>query len=91
MYCVHLCPNPPALPVAREEYHWLPVAGNQVLLIHPDCHHCGQPSTRLPHVLAGEAVGTTVATALAAFGVVESDTLLHAMLKVAPSWAQAWP
>lgn len=91
MYCVHLCPNPPELPVAREEYHWLPVGGNQVLLIHPDCHKCGQAATRLPHVLSEGEVGDAVATALSAYGVSASDTLLQAMLKVAPHWPKAWP
>lgn len=91
MYCVHLCPNPPVLPVANQSYHWLDVAGGQVLLVHADCHKCEQPSTRLPHPLDSGPVGDAVAAALVAYGVVATDTLLEAMFKVAPTWAQAWP
>lgn len=91
MYCVHLCPNPPQLPVAPEACQWLDVDNGKVLLIHPDCHVCHQPGTRLPHILHPGAVGTVVAVALAQFGVEQGDTLLQAMLKVAPTWAAAWP
>ena len=91
MYCVHLCPNPPELPIAGEEYHWLPVADGKVLLIHPDCHACRQGATRLPHVLHDAQVGTEVALALAAFNVLATDTMCQAMLKVAPHWPRAWP
>lgn len=91
MYCVHLCPNPPELPVAGEEYHWLPVADGKVLLIHPDCHKCRQPVTRLPHVLHEDVVGDAMASALVDYGVKKNDTMLQAMFKVAPHWPVAWP
>lgn len=91
MYCVHLCPTPIAHPVASEEYHWLDVAGGQALLVHPHCHRCQQGATRLSHPLQDEPVGATVAAALVDHGVVETDTLVQAMMKVAPTWPQAWP
>ena len=91
MYCVHLCPDPPVLPVSRDACHWLNVAGGNVLLVHGDCHRCQQPATRLPHPMQNRAVGATVAAALAAYGVVATDTLVDAMMKVAPTWSPAWP
>lgn len=91
MYCVHLCPASIAHPVADEPYHWLDVADGQVLLVHPNCHRCQQADTRLPHALTPGPVGATVASALVAHGVVATDTLLEAMMKVAPTWPQAWP
>lgn len=91
MYCVHLCPSPPDHPVAQEPYHWLDVAGGQTLVVHANCHRCSQDGTRMPHVLDAGQVGDTVAAALSAYGVTATDTLLQAMMKVAPSWPQAWP
>lgn len=91
MYCVHLCPSPPDLPVAKDPCHWLEVANGQVLLVHANCHLCQQAHTRLPHPLTTGPVGATVASALASFGVVSTDTLVQAMMKVAPTWPQAWP
>lgn len=91
MYCVHLCPSTPDHPVAQEVYHWLDVAKGQTLVVHANCHKCAQDKTRLPHVLGDGPVGSDVAAALAAYGVTATDTLLGAMMKVAPTWPQAWP
>lgn len=92
MYCVHLCPSsPPVHPVAKESYHWLDVDGGQTLVVHGNCHQCAQDDTRLPHVLGPGPVGNAVASALAAYGVVATDTLVQAMMKVGPHWPPAWP
>lgn len=91
MYCVHLSPSPPTPPALREDYHWLDVAGGMALVVHANCHQCADPSTRLPHVLGPGIVGPTVASALASHGVLATDTLLQAMMKVAPTWPNAWP
>lgn len=91
MYCVHLSSSPPTRPVERDEYHWLDVGDGMSLMVHADCHHCIQPETRLSHVLKTDPVGAAVASALAAHGVLATDTLLAAMMKVAPSWPPAWP
>lgn len=91
MYCIHLCPSPPSLPISKDAYHWLDVGNGQALVVHANCHQCAQADTRLPHALAPGAVGATVASALSAYGVLAGDTLLQAMMKVAPSWPPAWP
>lgn len=91
MYCVHLCPSPPTPASTRDPCHWLDVGNGQSLLVHANCHQCNQPETRLPHPLEPGPVGATVASALVSLGVVSTDTLLQAMMKVAPTWPQAWP
>lgn len=91
MYCVHLCPNPPQLPVAPEACQWLDVDNGKVLLIHGDCHVCKQPNTRLPHILSLDVVGNDVYEALKQWGVLPMDTMQQAMFKVAQDWSAAWP
>lgn len=91
MYCVHLSPSPPTRPATQDDYHWLDVGDGMSLVVHANCHRCTQPETRLPHVLKTDPVGVTVASALAAHGVLATDTLMDAMMKVAPIWPVAWP
>lgn len=91
MYCIHLCPNPPAMPLCREAYQWLDVGGGLALCIHADCHKCEQPATRMPHIMLDGAIPAALAAALTAHGVTTTDTMLQAMMKVAPTWSPAWP
>lgn len=91
MKCFHILSAAPDPCPFDDGCHWLDVAGGNVLLVHPNCDRCADPSTRMGHVMGSEPVGAAAATALSAFGVLATDTTAQALLKVAPAWPQAYP
>lgn len=86
MKCYHACPLDYDFSAWHpREFHYLklPYASPQrILAVHGEAHDCPDPSTALPHVLAGTQVGAQAAAILSEFGVSATDTVGHAAVKV---------
>lgn len=88
MKCYHLLAEAPTS--WKGSCQWLNVEGG-VLLVHEDGQLCQSEASHIGHLLGGNEVGTKVATALAAYGVISTDTVPQAMLKVGKQWSAAVP
>lgn len=91
MKCYHVLTDDQVPPSWDIAYHATQGA-NGWLCVHDDFANCPDIPTRMGHVLDDSAtVGTDAAAVLTPFGVVSTDTVLQAVLKISAQWSAAYP
>ena len=80
MKCYHLLPAG-TTPLCRD-YVWLDVGGGNVLLAHSDQDGCSLTGS-CGHLLLPDPIPSAVATALASYGILGTDSCVAMALKMA--------